>query len=257
MTNPTNPQPTETALAAATRMGVTIEQFLAQDPSTQAYFIWVNKTFPDCDRLPLAKIAWDAGVTHGSASLASVEGELHKAEIGNQILKEMVLSQDTELTALRAELAAAKSELAGEINMHGQTRVVVDELNTICNDLRNAGQPQFIRSEAIRLLREDQAELRASLTTTRDANNQLTDANAKLAITLDSLRADLAVKGEENRKLLEGAFVALGAACSFFEARNLGMPARDVHAKLKEVFAAIKYKSALASRASGKGEERP
>lgn len=49
---------------------------------------------------------------HLSASLAKVEGELHKAEIGNQILKEMVLSQDDELTALRADLAAKGEDSA-------------------------------------------------------------------------------------------------------------------------------------------------
>jgi len=59
-------------------------------------------------------------------------------------------------------------ELSAERNLHGQTRVVVEELNTICNDLRNAGQPQFIRSEAIRLLREDQAALRAESAALRE-----------------------------------------------------------------------------------------
>ncbi len=62
---------------------------------------------------------------------------------------------------LIAERDGLAQELQAERNMHGQTRVVVEELNTICNDLRNAGQPQFVRSEAIRLLREDQAELRS------------------------------------------------------------------------------------------------
>jgi hypothetical protein len=56
-----------------------------------------------------------------------------------------------------------RAELAGEKNLHAQTRTVAEELNTICTDLRNAGGPPFIRSEAIRLLREDQATLRAEV----------------------------------------------------------------------------------------------
>jgi len=56
-----------------------------------------------------------------------------------------------------------RAELADEKNLHAQTRTVVEELNTICTDLRNAGGPPFIRSEAIRLLREDQCVLRAEV----------------------------------------------------------------------------------------------
>ncbi len=62
-----------------------------------------------------------------------------------------------------AELARLRAELADEKNLHTQTRTVVEELNTICTDLRNAGGPPFIRSEAIRLLREDQVTLRAEV----------------------------------------------------------------------------------------------
>lgn len=56
-----------------------------------------------------------------------------------------------------------RAEVETERNLHAQTRMVVEELNTICTDLKNAGGPPFIRSEAIRLLREDQAALRAEV----------------------------------------------------------------------------------------------
>lgn len=85
------------------------------------------------------------------------------------------------IKALVDELAEAKAEIAGERNLHGQTRVVVEELNTICNDLRNAGQPQFIRSEAIRLLREDQAELRSSLAASQERVRELEEVRAAAA----------------------------------------------------------------------------
>ena len=67
------------------------------------------------------------------------------------------------VAALTAERDQLRAELANEKNLHAQTRMVVEELNTICIDLRNAGGPPFIRSEAIRLLREDQATLRAEV----------------------------------------------------------------------------------------------
>jgi chaperonin cofactor prefoldin len=70
---------------------------------------------------------------------------------------------EAELTALAAERDSLRAELADEKNLHTQTRTVVEELNTICTDLRNAGGPPFIRSEAIRLLREDQVTLRAEV----------------------------------------------------------------------------------------------
>jgi hypothetical protein len=65
--------------------------------------------------------------------------------------------------SLAKERDQLRAEVATEKNLHAQTRTVVEELNTICADLRNAGGPPFIRSEAIRLLREDQATLRAEV----------------------------------------------------------------------------------------------
>ena len=65
--------------------------------------------------------------------------------------------------AAKAERDQLRAEVETERNLHAQTRMVVEELNTICTDLKNAGGPPFIRSEAIRLLREDQAALRAEV----------------------------------------------------------------------------------------------
>jgi hypothetical protein len=84
----------------------------------------------------------------------------------DQLLAALALGQkncDEAYDDLRAERDAARAELADEKNLRAQTRTVVEELNTICTDLRNAGGPPFIRSEAIRLLREDQATLRAEV----------------------------------------------------------------------------------------------
>lgn len=67
----------------------------------------------------------------------------------------------------------AQQALAEERTLHNQTRTVVEELNTICTDLKNAGGPPFIRSEAIRLLREDQAQLRAQLAEARKDSERL------------------------------------------------------------------------------------
>ncbi|MBS0384296.1 MAG: hypothetical protein JSS00_02980 [Proteobacteria bacterium] len=92
-----------------------------------------------------------------------LERELSAALRENETLKAHH-QRDEELLVQRTdEIRALKAEITAERNLHGQTRVVVEELNTICNDLRNAGQPQFVRSEAIRLLREDQAEIRGNL----------------------------------------------------------------------------------------------
>jgi chromosome segregation ATPase len=65
--------------------------------------------------------------------------------------------------SLAKERDQLRAEVATEKNLHAQTRTVVEELNTVCTDLKNAGGPPFIRSEAIRLLREDQATLRAEV----------------------------------------------------------------------------------------------
>jgi hypothetical protein len=108
---------------------------------------------------------------------------------------------------IKAERDAARAEVATEKNLHAQTRTVVEELNTICTDLRNAGGPPFIRSEAIRLLREDQATLRAGVERLNDqlakavwdtdvnrANARADKAEAELAAErarLDDLVADL------------------------------------------------------------------
>ena len=82
--------------------------------------------------------------------------------------------QNRDLTAAAqliadSEARAVEAALAEEKNLHAQTRTVVEELNVICTDLRNAGGPPFIRSEAIRLLREDQAALRAALAATEES----------------------------------------------------------------------------------------
>jgi hypothetical protein len=70
---------------------------------------------------------------------------------------------ERELVTLTAERDQLRAEVETEKNLHAQTRTVVDELTTICTDLKNAGGPPFIRSEAIRWLREDQAKLRAEV----------------------------------------------------------------------------------------------
>lgn len=85
--------------------------------------------------------------------------------------------KDSSPTCVDADFARQLGrELTEERNLHGQTRAVVEELNTICNDLRNAGKPEFIRSEAIRLLREDQAELRNQLARARADSERLVAA---------------------------------------------------------------------------------
>jgi len=85
-----------------------------------------------------------------------------------------------------SEARAVEAALAEEKNLHAQTRTVVEELNTICTDLKNAGGPPFVRSEAIRLLREDQAQLRGMLAAERERVRVLEEAekeaNAKLAL---------------------------------------------------------------------------
>lgn len=98
--------------------------------------------------------------------LASVEAELYKAEIGNQILKEMVLSQDTELTALRADLAAAT------ISNHGEWSTLMADVHDYFADEkadRSGGRVRIVLTLLARLRSER-----------------------------DRLRADLAAKGEEN-----------------------------------------------------------
>lgn len=105
-----------------------------------------------------------------AASLLDDEMRSHQAtrtEL-SVALKEHITLQAA-LLARDEEIARLKAELQGERNMHGQTRVVVEELNTICNDLRNAGKPQFVRSEAIRLLREAQCALEARATAAETA----------------------------------------------------------------------------------------
>jgi chromosome segregation ATPase len=95
------------------------------------------------------------------------------------------------VTAVYAERDQLRNELADETNLHAQTRTVVEFLNTICTDLRNAGGPPFIRSEAIRLLREDQATLRAEV----ELGEQLqaaTEASLKtVSGERDQLRAEV------------------------------------------------------------------
>jgi hypothetical protein len=95
------------------------------------------------------------------------------------------------VTAVYAERDQLRNELADETNLHAQTRTVVEFLNTICTDLRNAGGPPFIRSEAIRLLREDQATLRAEV----ELGEQLqaaTEASLKTVTgERDQLRAEI------------------------------------------------------------------
>lgn len=128
-------------------------------------------------------------------------------DLQNALIDRAVLQVDK--NRLERELAEARAELQAERNLHGQTRVVVEELNTICNDLRNAGQPQFVRSEAIRLLREDQAALRAELTAMRgllgdacllasasDETFQRVDGDAKIK----AFRDYLATKRKEDGK---------------------------------------------------------
>ena len=97
---------------------------------------------------------------------------------------------ETDLTALTAERDQLRAELADEKNLHAQTRTVVEELNTICTDLRNAGGLPFIRSEAIRLLREDQAALRAELATERARMDDLVADLNDACITLASAKDD-------------------------------------------------------------------
>jgi DNA repair exonuclease SbcCD ATPase subunit len=80
----------------------------------------------------------------------------------------------TRLRTLERELARLRADIAEEKNLHAQTRTVVEELNMICTDLKSAGGPPFVRSEAIRLLREDQAALRAEV-------ERLTKDNADFA----------------------------------------------------------------------------
>lgn len=198
--------PTEAAMAAAREIQFTSEQIAASEWS---HSNWTEgMRIAGADSNYVAFHAFVAGTQHFQPLLAKVEGErdelkitlwnreqdilglrreqaeafsirdaaLNKYSAVVDLLGESLGWQDREAT-LRAELAAAKAELAGERNLHGQTRVVVDELNTICNDLRNAGQPQFIRSEAIRLLREDQAQLRADLAAKEAALEELVQAS--------------------------------------------------------------------------------
>jgi hypothetical protein len=97
-------------------------------------------------------------------------------QLAQEAIAKINAAHEAELTTLRQQLDERTEELTAERNLHGQTRVVVEELNIIATDLRNAGQPQFIRSEAIRLLREEVCALKSSLAT---AEKQRDEARAK------------------------------------------------------------------------------
>ena len=107
---------------------------------------------------------------HLETELATAKAEAaHYMSVAQKATDELVRLRADNLTAHEMACAAGlerdrlRAELADEKNLHTQTRTVVEELNTICTDLRNAGGPPFIRSEAIRLLREDQVTLRAEV----------------------------------------------------------------------------------------------
>jgi uncharacterized membrane protein len=95
--------------------------------------------------------------------------------------------------AVEAERDQLRAEVETERNLHAQTRTVVEELNTICTDLKNAGGPPFIRSEAIRLLREDQAKLRAEVERVRSDR----DCEKRLRKDAEELREDAIARAEK------------------------------------------------------------
>lgn len=117
------------------------------------------------------------------------------------------------LAPLDAARVRAEEELAGERNLHGQTRVVVDELNTICNDLRNAGQPQFVRSEAIRLLREDQAALRARLLAVESERDEARATSAEWLAACRAISSEIGCPDD-----LEGWLIGADELISLFPA---------------------------------------
>ena len=86
---------------------------------------------------------------------------------------------------LERELAQARAELEAEKNLHGQAQAAAYEQNEIANrldkelaDLKAAGGPPFIRSEAIRNLRDQVCGLKAR---TEIAESNLAAAKAALA----------------------------------------------------------------------------
>ena len=127
---------------------------------------------------------------------------------------------ERELTALTAERDQLRAEVETERNLHAQTRTVVEELNTICTDLKNAGGPPFIRSEAIRLLREDQAALRAELA----AAQLIADSEARATA---ELRGALAL-GQEN---CDDAYDELATDCAELRADVVRLTARAERAE--------------------------
>ena len=127
---------------------------------------------------------------------------------------------ERELAALTAERDQLRAEVETERNLHAQTRTVVEELNTICTDLKNAGGPPFIRSEAIRLLREDQAALRAELA----AAQLIADSEARATA---ELRGALAL-GQEN---CDDAYDELATDCAELRADVVRLTARAERAE--------------------------
>lgn len=112
---------------------------------------------------------------------------------------------------------SSRAECAAERNLHGQTRCVVDELVEKCAekdaelaDLKNAGGPPFIRSEAIRNCREEIAALRAKLAKAREDSERLQEIVNDFVCTGWRERhcAGLSYEGIINPDLLERARAA-------------------------------------------------
>ena len=139
----------------------TLETELAAAKAEAAHYMSVAQKATD----DLARLRADNLTAHQMACAAGLERDRLRADLerftGHGLLDCHAICDQRD--AAVAERDRLRAELADEKNLHTQTRTVVEELNTICTDLRNAGGPPFIRSEAIRLLREDQVTLRAEV----------------------------------------------------------------------------------------------
>jgi hypothetical protein len=139
------------------------------------------------------RVVWASFARTLETELARLRAEL---EVANHSIVSSLL-----YNTLKETNARLRAELTDETNLHAQTRTVVEELNTICTDLKNAGGPPFVRSEAIRLLRDDQAQLRGMLTAERERVRVLRDAlenyqNCVIAGGTNPARAALAATKE-------------------------------------------------------------